>query len=371
VTASTSRSVAPGDWFGIFGEGVSVLLPPAAKPRVAAIWEAVDDGAGFDELLDSLIRDGLRELPGFVLVSVDGGDAKVVIRGAASAAFTTASGPVEVTGSPDSTWVEKSLSGVTGMTVLVGDSAPDGPPYVVDAGLLRVSRVEQSLGDAPAPEPEPIPVPVPEPVVPKPAPIPVPEPEPAPIPVPEPEPAPIPVPEPEPVVPAPPPQPVVPEPTPTPPVSDPFAGTFPPPDQPPVDDPTPVPDAAPAPQAPVVTARAVARLIFSSGETVDVDRSVLIGRAPEPRNFSANDQPHVVTVPSPNQEISSTHLEIRPGTAADHGSAVATDLGSTNGTVVVQPGLPPEDLQPGIAVQLIPGAILDLGEGVTIQVTGA
>ena len=33
-----------------------------------------------------------------------------------------------------------------------------------------------------------------------------------------------------------------------------------------------------------------------------------------------------------------------------------------------QPGLPPEDLRPGIAVQLIPGAIIDLGDGVTIQV---
>jgi len=49
---------------------------------------------------------------------------------------------------------------------------------------------------------------------------------------------------------------------------------------------------------------------------------------------------------------------------------VVTDLGSTNGTLVVQPGLPAEDLQPGIAVQLLPGAIVDLGEGVTIQVAG-
>jgi pSer/pThr/pTyr-binding forkhead associated (FHA) protein len=80
-------------------------------------------------------------------------------------------------------------------------------------------------------------------------------------------------------------------------------------------------------------------------------------------------QTRVVTVPSPHQEISSTHLEIRPGEGADQGSAVVTDLGSTNGTVVVQPGLPAEDLRPGIGVQLIPGATIDLGEGVTIQVT--
>ena len=122
------------------------------------------------------------------------------------------------------------------------------------------------------------------------------------------------------------------------------------------------------PPAPSVTARPVARLLFSNGETVEVDRAVLVGRAPEARRFTSTEQPRLVTVPSPNQEISSTHLEIRPGSGADHGTAVVTDMGSTNGTVLVQPGLPPEDLQPGIAVQLIPGAIIDLGDGVTIQV---
>ena len=48
---------------------------------------------------------------------------------------------------------------------------------------------------------------------------------------------------------------------------------------------------------------------------------------------------------------------------------MVTDLGSTNGTVLVQPGLGPEDLTPGVAVQLIPGALIDLGDGVTIQVS--
>jgi hypothetical protein len=122
------------------------------------------------------------------------------------------------------------------------------------------------------------------------------------------------------------------------------------------------------PPAPHVT-RPVARLIVSSGDTVEVDRVVLIGRAPEARRFTATEQPRLVTVPSPLHEISSTHVEVRPGSGADHGSAVVTDMGSTNGTVLVQPGLGPEDLKPGIAVQLIPGAIINLGDGVTIQVT--
>ena len=113
----------------------------------------------------------------------------------------------------------------------------------------------------------------------------------------------------------------------------------------------------------------VARLVISNGETVDVDRAVLVGRAPEARRFTSTQQPRLVTVPSPNQEISSTHLEVRPGSGADHGSAVVTDMGSTNGSVLTLPGLSPEDLQPGIAVQLVPGSVIDLGDGVTIHVT--
>lgn len=121
------------------------------------------------------------------------------------------------------------------------------------------------------------------------------------------------------------------------------------------------------PPAPPVTAQPVARLLVSEGETVAVDRTVLVGRAPEARRTD-DVEPHLVAVASPHHEISSTHLEVRPGSGADHGSAVVTDLGSTNGTLLVQPGLPPEDLKAGVAVQLLPGAVLDLGDGVTIQV---
>jgi hypothetical protein len=118
-----------------------------------------------------------------------------------------------------------------------------------------------------------------------------------------------------------------------------------------------------------VTAYPVAKLEFSHGERVDVDRVVIIGRAPEAGRFSLAEQPLLVTVPSPHQEISSTHVEVRPGSGVDHGAAVVTDLGSTNGTVVVQPGLGPEELRPGVPVQLMPGALIDLGDGLTIRVS--
>jgi hypothetical protein len=371
------RSYRPGDWFGVFGTCATVILPPTEKARVAALWEIVDDGAGFDETLDALIAEGLRELPGFVLVSEQDGETKIVLRGAARATFTADGEEVELEGSSATTWVERSLRGVTRMVVEVAEQS-DGDDFTIGGGLVRISRldqppysddpsadadagaepgilpaddyaggddapedemssmVEQTASEEPAAEAEPKPV-LDQPEVPG-----------------------------------------VELATEQLAVEDLPDSAAPPSDHDgatrsgewnPGEFARQQPGIPGQPQAPSITSRPVARLSFSSGETIEVDRAVLVGRAPEARRFTSTEQPRLVTVPSPNQEISSTHLEIRPGSGADHGSAVVTDMGSTNGTVLVQPGLPAEDLQPGIAVQLIPGAIIDLGDGVTIQVT--
>jgi hypothetical protein len=288
-------SYRDGDWFGVFGAHTVVLLPPSEKARVAAVWELVDDGAGFDETLDALISSGLRDLPGFVLVSEDGDETRVVLRGEAYAAFAAADDVVHVDGDSGTTWVERTLRGVTHVHLEVcGEHAPDD--LVLARGLVRVASADWGEPGATPPDPDHD--------------------------------------------------------------GDTQAGTTPE---------RPLPGIPGQPPAPPVTARPVARLVFPDGVTVDVDRAVVVGRAPELRAGAEGDT-RLVRVPSPNQEISATHLEVRPGSGADHGSAVATDLGSTNGTVVVQPGLPPEGLRAGIAVQLIPGAVLDLGDGVTIRV---
>ena len=137
-----TRSYRPGTWFGIFGAGASVLLPPSEKARVAALWELVDDGAGFDEVLDALISGGLRELPGFVLVSERDGETKVVLRGAARATFLADGETVELEGSRATTWVERSLHGVTRMTVQVADET-DGPDHSIAGGLVRLARLDE------------------------------------------------------------------------------------------------------------------------------------------------------------------------------------------------------------------------------------
>ena len=306
--APIARSYRPGGWFGIFGDHAIVVLPPSEKGRVAQLWQLVDDGAGFDEVLDALISDGLRELPGFVLVSESDADTKVVVRGSATARFTTPEVDVELAGAAATTWVEQSMTDVTGLVIELGGEG-EGPDLTVQNGLVRVSRIQEPPFQQVA-DPDTAETPVPE--------------------------------------------------------ADHDGLTRAGGQDPGRLTPPGIPGQPPAPD---VVARSVAKLVFSSGETVEVDRTVLIGRAPEARRSGSSEQARLVTVPSPQKEISSTHLEVRTGSGADHGSAVVTDLGSTNGTVLVQPGLAPEDLQPGVAVQLLPGAIIDLGDGVTIQVT--
>jgi hypothetical protein len=303
-----SRSYRPGDWFGIFGAQATVVLPPTEKSRVARIWALVDDGAGFDEVLDALIADGLRELPGFVLVSESGAETKVVIRGAAHAEFTTDDGTVTVEGSSATTWAERSLTGVRTMRVDVADAA--GDDLLIRDGLVRISRTDRPAylevgeakddgeatdeglevigGDDVAPD-----VNVMDETALHPGPAPLPPPS-------QPE--------------------SQPEPTGAAaggrrrdaahrrPADEPAGacGRWPrradPGRQLGARRARPQPARHPGqPPAPHVLARPVARLTFSSGEVVAVDRAVIVGRAPEARRFTSTEQPRLITVPSPTR----------------------------------------------------------------------
>ncbi len=361
-----NRTFAAGQWYAVVGDQLTVLVPAEARSRVASVWDLADGGASFEAVLDGLLVDGLSSLSGFALVG-HGEPTRVLLRGEVTATFSTDSGEVALAHEPDTMWAERTLVGVTGGRITTGAATAETDLALV-SGVARVAAVQ--FGDPVSPSSPGSPEAV--------GPLDVIDADAQPEPEPEPEP-----------------QseselesehgrslsfgaPCDDDPTPTgeqPAVAAEAAypseehdghtavgtplGQI---DRPPVG--TPGQELAP----PVVS-RPVARLIFSTGDVVDVDRVILIGRAPDASQFASSDQPHLIPVASPNHEISSTHLEIRPGAGADHGMAVVTDMGSTNGTVLVQPGLPPEDLQAGFAVSLIPGAILDLGDGVTIQTT--
>ncbi|GIG19936.1 hypothetical protein Cch01nite_06600 [Cellulomonas chitinilytica] len=107
-----------------------------------------------------------------------------------------------------------------------------------------------------------------------------------------------------------------------------------------------------------------ARIVLSTGLVVTLDRAVLLGRAPQVARVTNRELPRLVTVPSPQQDISRTHAEVRA--EGDH--VLVTDLDSTNGVHVSRPGEGARRLHPGEASVVGAGEVVDLGDGVTFTV---
>ena len=120
-----------------------------------------------------------------------------------------------------------------------------------------------------------------------------------------------------------------------------------------------------APQRPRLLPRPpLAVLRASNGTTADVDRAVLVGRAPSANRSTAR-APRLLTLPSPGHDISRTHVEVVP----EGWQVVVTDLRSTNGTVLIQPGSGERQQLPSGESMLVPlGTVLELGDGVSVLI---
>lgn len=99
-------------------------------------------------------------------------------------------------------------------------------------------------------------------------------------------------------------------------------------------------------------------------EPVMLDRPARVGRDPRLSRIPTGAEPRLVPVSSPGHEVSGTHVELRQvGT-----SVIVTDLRSTNGSVVKQPGSVPRKLRQGESVVVSPGALVDIGDGNILQI---
>lgn len=124
-----------------------------------------------------------------------------------------------------------------------------------------------------------------------------------------------------------------------------------------VSDSAPPPLAPPRPPAP-------GRIRVSTGQVMLLDRTVVIGRRPRSTRVSGTDLPHLVAVDSPQQDISRSHVELR----VEGDSILATDLNTTNGTTLLRPGVDPVRLHPGEGTVVVPGDVIDLGDGITVAI---
>jgi hypothetical protein len=104
---------------------------------------------------------------------------------------------------------------------------------------------------------------------------------------------------------------------------------------------------------------------FRIGRTVVwLDAVAYVGRRPSSPRIIYGQMPRLVRVPSPKQEVSSTHIELRQLGA----SVVLTDLRSTNGSIVFSPTGEPRKLRQGESVVATPGTLVDIGDGNIIEI---
>lgn len=123
--------------------------------------------------------------------------------------------------------------------------------------------------------------------------------------------------------------------------------------------------APPVPMPSFAAPTSTATLVVSSGDRLVLDRGAVVGR--RPRAVRATGAiPHLVTVDSPNQDVSRSHVELR----VEGSDIVATDLNTTNGTRLLRVGAEPVRLHPGEATLLVSGDRLDLGDDIVLSFEG-
>ncbi|BDZ44178.1 zinc-ribbon domain-containing protein [Naasia aerilata] len=123
----------------------------------------------------------------------------------------------------------------------------------------------------------------------------------------------------------------------------------------------PTPPAAPDEHTRLPAARpqpAAARFVlqFSTGESVTVSGSGLIGRRPEAQPGEFFDT--LVAIDDPGRSVSKTHLEF----GQDGGTFWVSDRFSANGTVVREPERPARLSAPGMRSRVARGSRVEIGE---------
>ncbi|TLM85240.1 FHA domain-containing protein [Pseudarthrobacter sp. NamE5] len=105
------------------------------------------------------------------------------------------------------------------------------------------------------------------------------------------------------------------------------------------------------------------RMRMSTGELFDLDQSLVIGRQPSVSRVQGGTMPRLVQVPSPEGDISRSHVEVR----LEGWHVMLCDLKATNGTVLVREGQPPRRLAQNEMAILLDGDIAELGDDLSLR----
>lgn len=376
------RPAVSGGWLALTsGETLLVIGAPADQGTVDALWEALVATGGFQRVLDVLTNKGLAATPPFALFDGSAASLRIIVRGPVMATVTDAAGTRRLDGSGVTTWLEQTLAEVSSAIVdVAGAAAADGVVQLpLGLGAAWVSSLELRFGAPAAPMSEPS-----RPVIASQESVPAAEVE------------------------------IDPEAT----VTEPPTGRI---DTPTGKSDTPddgydylfgatmfrdvagaavleasAEEEAAAPEragdhdghtvltsdiaklregrtakrgvsAPPTVPAPRVFLALSNGSREALTQPILVGRSPSVSRVPGGQMPRLLTVGTPDQDISRTHVRF----VLEGGTVVVTDLHSRNGTLVLLPGKEPQKLRAGEPTSVIAGTVVDLGGGVTLTVEEA
>ena len=105
------------------------------------------------------------------------------------------------------------------------------------------------------------------------------------------------------------------------------------------------------------------RMRLSTGELIDLDQSMIVGRQPSVSRVQGAVMPRLIQVASPSGDISRSHVEVR----LEGWHVMLCDLKATNGTVLVREGQSPRRLAQGEMAILLDGDIAEVGDGISLR----
>ena len=117
------------------------------------------------------------------------------------------------------------------------------------------------------------------------------------------------------------------------------------------------------PDAVQVARPRLGRMRISTGELVDLDQSLVIGRQPSVSRVQGGVMPRLVQVASPGGDISRSHVEVR----LEGWHVMLCDLKATNGTVLLREGQAPRRLAQNEMAILLDGDIAELGDNISLR----
>jgi hypothetical protein len=107
---------------------------------------------------------------------------------------------------------------------------------------------------------------------------------------------------------------------------------------------------------------ALGRLVLPDGGSLLLDRGAVLGRAPHVPADWAGTQPHLVALPDPDHDVSAQHVAV----VLDLWNVLVCDLGSTNGTQLLDEGGQVTTLRPYESAALGAGGAIVLADVLTL-----